>query len=44
MLAGMESITLYPEVSPDMRACGEHEPNKRLINVSRAAGNVELEV
>ena len=40
MLAGMESITLYPEITPDMRACGEHTHNKRLIRVDNAAGNV----
>jgi hypothetical protein len=33
----------YPEVTPAMRACGEHKHNKRLIRVDHAAGNVDVE-
>ena len=40
ILAGMEFVSRSPEVTPDMRACGRHEPNKRLINIENAAGNV----
>ena len=41
ILAGLKTITRYPEITPDMRACGLHKKDKRMICVENSAGYSE---